>query len=145
MTMPTVQGAGTSAGPLPILEDAKQPAIQAPLPRAADFDVVSAAAAATNRQVFVAENYHYKPLLVRLRKLLAEQVVGDVLFVQINAIKKQQASGDWRDDPALALGGALYEGGIHWIDFMASMGMRVRRVAITDAPPAGSARAGCRS
>ena len=100
-----------------------------PLPRAADFDVVSAAAAASNRQVFVAENYHYKPLLVRLRKLLAEKVVGDVLFVQINAIKKQQASGDWRDDPALALGGALYEGGIHWIDFMASMGMRVRRVA----------------
>ena len=100
-----------------------------PLPRASDFDLVSAAAAKTNRQVFVAENYHYKPLLVRLRKLLAEKVVGDVLFVQINAIKKQQASGDWRDDPALALGGALYEGGIHWIDFMASMGMRVRRVA----------------
>jgi predicted dehydrogenase len=99
-----------------------------PLPRASDFDAVTAAAAKANRQVFVAENYHYKPLLVRLRKLLAEQVVGDVLFVHINAIKKQQATGDWRDDPALALGGALYEGGIHWIDFMASMGMRVRRV-----------------
>jgi predicted dehydrogenase len=99
-----------------------------PLPRSIDFDAVSAAAAAANRQVFVAENYHYKPLLARLRRLLEERVVGDVLFVHINAIKKQQASGDWRDDPAVALGGALYEGGIHWIDFMASMGMRVRRV-----------------
>ena len=100
-----------------------------PLPRASDFDAVSAAAEKAGKQVFVAENYQYKPLLARLRTLLAEKVVGDVLFVQINAIKKQSSPGDWRDDPALALGGALYEGGIHWIDFMASMGMRVRRVS----------------
>jgi len=99
-----------------------------PLPRAADFDAVTAAAARADRQVFVAENYHYKPLLRRLRTLLAERVVGDVLFVHINAIKKQRASDDWRDDPDLALGGALYEGGIHWIDFMTSMGLSVRRV-----------------
>ena len=100
-----------------------------PVPRAADFDAVSAAAAAGGRQVFVAENYHYKPLLGRLRRLLAEGVVGDVLFVHVNAIKEQRsAAGDWRDDPALALGGALYEGGIHWIDFMASLGLRVQRV-----------------
>lgn len=100
-----------------------------PVPRAADFDAVSAAAAASGRQVFVAENYQYKPLLGRLRRLLADGVVGDVLFVHVNAIKEQRgAAGDWRDDPALALGGALYEGGIHWIDFMASLGLTVRRV-----------------
>jgi predicted dehydrogenase len=99
-----------------------------PLPRAADFDEVSAAAARAGKRVFVAENYRYKPLLVRLRKLLEERVVGDVLFVHINAIKQQPNEGDWRNDPALALGGALYEGGIHWIDFMASLGMAVRRV-----------------
>lgn len=98
-----------------------------PLPRAADFDAVAAAAARAERQVFVAENYQYKPLLRRLRTLLAEGIVGDVLFVHLNAIK-QQDGGDWRDDPALALGGALYEGGIHWIDFMASLGLGVRRV-----------------
>ena len=108
-----------------------------PLPHASDFDAVEAAAKSSGKQVFVAENYQYKPLLVRLRKLLAEEVVGDVLFVQINAIKKQANAGDWRNDPALALGGALYEGGIHWIDFMASMGMRVRRVR--GAKPAGAA------
>lgn len=108
-----------------------------PLPHSSDFDAVEAAAKAAGKQVFVAENYQYKPLLVRLRKLLAEKVVGDVLFVQINAIKKQANAGDWRSDPALVLGGALYEGGIHWIDFMASMGMRVRRVR--GAKPAGAA------
>jgi predicted dehydrogenase len=98
-----------------------------PLPRAADFDAVSAAAARAGRQVFVAENYYYKPLLERLRGLLADRVVGDVLFVHANAIKRQRAA-DWRSDPALALGGALYEGGIHWIDFMATLGPAVRAV-----------------
>lgn len=98
-----------------------------PLPRALDFDLVEAAAAAAGKQVFVAENYRYKPLLLRLRELLADKVVGDVLFVHVNAIKKQVTSG-WRDDPSLTLGGALYEGGIHWIDFMASLGMDVVRV-----------------
>ena len=98
-----------------------------PVPRASDLDTVTAAAARAGKQVFVAENYQYKPLLRRLRALLAEGVVGDVLFIQVNAIKKQAANGGWRDDPALALGGALYEGGIHWVDFMASLGLEVTR------------------
>jgi predicted dehydrogenase len=100
-----------------------------PVPRAADFDALEAAAARAGRQVLVAENYYYKPLLARLRGLLAEGVVGDLLFVHANAIKRQVTPpGDWRSDPAAALGGALYEGGIHWIDFMATLGPAVRRV-----------------
>jgi UDP-N-acetylglucosamine 3-dehydrogenase len=98
-----------------------------PFPRAADFDTVAAAAARAGRQVMVAENYFYKPSLRRLRQLLADGAIGDVLFVQVNAIKKQR-TGDWRDDAALALGGALYEGGIHWIDFMANLGLTVTDV-----------------
>jgi UDP-N-acetylglucosamine 3-dehydrogenase len=99
-----------------------------PLPRAADFTQVADAAAAAGKQVFVAENYQYKPLLRRVRGLLADGLIGDPLFIHINAIKKQQDKGDWRGDPALTLGGALYEGGIHWVDFMANLGMNVTRV-----------------
>jgi len=99
-----------------------------PTATAAEIDELEVAAQTAGKQVFVAENYHYKPLLLRLRSLLAEGVIGDVLFIQVNAIKKQAATNDWRDDPALALGGALYEGGIHWIDFMASLGLTVRGV-----------------
>ncbi|MEZ4399718.1 MAG: Gfo/Idh/MocA family oxidoreductase [Kofleriaceae bacterium] len=100
-----------------------------PLPRAADFAEVAAAAAAAGRRVFVAENYFYKPLLVRLRGLMADGVVGDPLFVHVNAIKRQVvAADDWRADPTRALGGALYEGGIHWIDFLANLGLTVDRV-----------------
>ena len=84
--------------------------------RAADVDQVAAAAARANRRVFVAENYHYKPSLVRLCSLLAERVVGDVLFIHINALRLQTPPG-WRKNL-----GALYEGGIHWVDFMAKFG-----------------------
>ncbi|HZJ63090.1 MAG TPA: Gfo/Idh/MocA family oxidoreductase [Kofleriaceae bacterium] len=83
--------------------------------RAAEAELVAAAAARAGRRVFVAENYHYKPLLARLRSLLAEGVIGDVLFVHINAIK-HQVTPDWR-----GAHGALYEGGVHWIDFMTKL------------------------
>lgn len=100
--------AALAAGKHVVLE---KPALR----RAADVDRIAAAAAAAGRRVFVAENYHYKPVLARLRGLIADAVIGDVLFVQLNAIK-HQAAGGWRDDH-----GALYEGGIHWIDFMAEL------------------------
>lgn len=99
-----------------------------PFPRAADFDTVATAAQAAGRRVFVAENYYYKPSLARLRALLADRVIGDVLFVHVNAVKRQETSGDWRDRADVALGGALYEGGIHWVDFMANLGMEVTGV-----------------
>lgn len=99
-----------------------------PLPRAADFTPIAEAAAAAGKQVFVAENYQYKPLLRRVRGLLADGMIGDPLFIHINAIKRQRDENNWRADPSLALGGALYEGGIHWIDFMASLGMPIRAV-----------------
>lgn len=93
-----------------------------PLPRAADFTQIAEAATVAGKQVFVAENYQYKPLLRRVRGLLADGAIGDPLFIHINAIKNQQAS-DWRAEL-----GALYEGGIHWVDFMASLGFSVRAV-----------------
>ena len=99
-----------------------------PVPHAADLDDVAAAAAANGKRVFVAENYFYKPSLRRVRALITEGAIGEVLFVHANAIKRQRTDGDWRDDPAIALGGALYEGGIHWIDFMANLGLTVGSV-----------------
>lgn len=91
-------------------------------PRAADFDVVEEAARRVGRRVLVAENYFYKPALGRLRALVASGDLGQVRFVQINAVKRQNANG-WRDDPSQAGGGALFEGGVHWVDFMANLGL----------------------
>lgn len=98
-----------------------------PFLRSADFDAVERLARETGRRVLVAENYFYKPLARRLRQLLASGAVGEPLFVQVNALKRQP-TGDWRDVRALAGGGALFEGGIHWINLIASLGPEVRSV-----------------
>lgn len=93
---------------------------------AADFDQVEAVQAETGRRVLVAENYCYKPLAACLRSIVASGEIGDVRFVHVNALKKQEPSG-WRNDPGGEIGsGALFEGGIHWIDFLANLGPKVR-------------------
>lgn len=105
-------------------------------PAAADFDAVRDRARERGRRVLVAENYHYKPLLGTLRELLEAGAVGEPLFVRVNAIKRQETSG-WRDDPGRAGGGALMEGGIHWIHFLAALGPEVEEVAGFRAGPRG--------
>jgi UDP-N-acetylglucosamine 3-dehydrogenase len=93
-----------------------------PFSRASDFAKVEEAARASSRQVLVAENYFYKPVLRALRSLLREGAVGEPRFLDIKALKTQRTE-NWRNDPTIAGGGALYEGGIHWIDFLANMGL----------------------
>jgi UDP-N-acetylglucosamine 3-dehydrogenase len=95
-----------------------------PFPRATDFTSVEAAAQAASRQVLVAENYFYKPVLRVLRSMISEGTIGEPRFLDIKALKTQRTE-NWRDDPTLAGGGALYEGGIHWIDFLANIGLEV--------------------
>ncbi|MGH7551949.1 MAG: Gfo/Idh/MocA family protein, partial [Longimicrobiales bacterium] len=98
-----------------------------PFLHASDFDPVIAAERATSRRVFIAENYFYKPLAYRLREILAAGDLGEIRFLHINALKQQRVT-DWRGDPALAGGGALFEGGVHWIDFVANIGLELRSV-----------------
>jgi predicted dehydrogenase len=93
--------------------------------RAADFDAVSGAAREAGRRVLVAENYAYKPLARVLREVLSAGEIGELRFLHLNAVKHQAAEG-WRQDAA-ECGGALFEGGIHWIDLAANLGPRVRR------------------
>ncbi len=95
--------------------------------RSTDFDTVASAAAVAGRRVLVAENYYYKPLTRRLRALISAGEIGNVRLLYVNAMK-QQTTGDWRDDPDRAGGGALFEGGIHWIDFIAALGLDVHSV-----------------
>jgi predicted dehydrogenase len=108
-----------------------------PFLRSADFAAVDAAAKTAGRQVMVAENYFYKPLTGVLRNAISAGDLGQVLFVQLNALKRQR-TGDWRDDAVLAGGGALFEGGIHWICLLASIGLTPVRVsaAFPDLPRA---------
>ena len=98
-----------------------------PVLRSSDFDAIERASRARGRFVYVAENYHYKPMLAKVRDLIAAGAIGEPLFIHLNAVKRQRTDG-WRDDPSAAGGGALFEGGIHWVDFAASLGMTIRSV-----------------
>jgi predicted dehydrogenase len=98
-----------------------------PFLRSADFDQVAAAASSAGRQVLVAENYFYKPLAGWLRKIVQDRDIGDIRFIHLNALKAQ-VTGNWRDDPSLSGGGALFEGGIHWVCLLANIGLTPARI-----------------
>jgi predicted dehydrogenase len=100
-----------------------------------EFDEVDAAADRAGRHVLVAENYAYKPLLRHLRALVESGALGQVRLITINAAKWQAVDG-WRSDPAQAGGGALFEGGVHWVSLLAGLGLTVSRVdaSFPDAP-----------
>ncbi len=102
-----------------------------PFLRSSDFDTIEQACRDTGRQVFIAENYYYKPLAIALRQILEDGIIGDVLFIHINAIKLQKTE-NWRDDAQLSGAGALFEGGIHWVNFLANLGMEVTAVRATE-------------
>lgn len=98
-----------------------------PFLNASDFEKVRSAKEKSKTQVLVAENYFYKPLAKQLRSLIASDIIGQPLFLFVNATKTQ-VTGDWRDDMEIAGGGALFEGGIHWVNFMANLGLEIEEI-----------------
>ncbi|MFQ5641312.1 MAG: Gfo/Idh/MocA family protein [bacterium] len=98
-----------------------------PFLKASDFDAIRKAEAESQGRVFVAENYYYKPLAQKLREIIQSGVIGELLFIHVNALKRQVVH-DWRGDEKLSGGGALFEGGIHWINFIANLGLQLKSV-----------------
>jgi predicted dehydrogenase len=95
--------------------------------RSTDAEAVESAAAASGLRVLVAENYAYKPLAGVLRRIIQAGEIGEVRYLTVNALKCTRRGG-WRDDAVMAGGGALFEGGIHWINLMAGLGLTVESV-----------------
>jgi predicted dehydrogenase len=102
----------------------------------ADLDRVGDAARSAGRLVMIAENYFYKPMAEALREIIASGDLGEVRFVNVNALKRQK-TGDWRDDPAMSGGGAMFEAGVHWINFMVNLGLPVESISAVRAGPRG--------
>jgi predicted dehydrogenase len=98
-----------------------------PFMRSADFDAVERAQAEHGGRVFVAENYYYRPLARTLRRLISDGAIGDVRYLIVKALKEQHVR-DWRESEEMAGGGALFEGGIHWVNFMAGIGLHAQDV-----------------
>ena len=95
-------------------------------PRMADYQTAAAARDAAGRVVLVGENDHYKPLAVRLRALLREGAIGEMVFAHFATIAKRlKTADDWRNDEAMAGGDAFFEEGIHWLHVAGSLGPRI--------------------
>ena len=91
--------------------------------RMADYQSVADARDRAGRVVLVGENDHYKPLAVRLRALLKEGRIGELVFAHFTTIAKRlKTEDDWRNDEAMAGGDAFFEEGIHWLHVAGSLG-----------------------
>ncbi len=98
-------------------------------PATGDYQVVREARDKAKRVVLVGENDHYKPLAIRLRQLLADGVIGDMVFGHFSSIvKRLKTSEDWRNDELMAGGDAFFEEGIHWLHLAASLGPKITSI-----------------
>ena len=94
-----------------------------------DYDTVREARDRAGRVVLVGENDHYKPMAVRLRQLMRDGVIGEMVFAHFTTIAKRlKSADDWRNDETLAGGDAFFEEGIHWLHIAGSLGPKITHV-----------------
>jgi predicted dehydrogenase len=97
--------------------------------RMADYRTVLDARDRVGRVLLVGENDHYKPLAVCLRRLLADGVIGEMVFAHFTSIaRKLKTADDWRNDETMAGGDAFFEEGIHWLHLAGSLGPAITTV-----------------
>ncbi len=95
-------------------------------PAMADFDEVRAARDVAGKVVLVGENDHYKPLAVKLRALVREGAIGEMVFAHFVTIAHRlKKANDWRNDESMAGGDAFFEEGIHWLHIAGSLGPKI--------------------
>ena len=98
-------------------------------PTLRDFEMAAAARDQNQRVVLVGENDHYKPLAVCLRRLLAEDAIGEMVFAHFTTlVRRLKTGGDWRNDLTMAGGDAFFEEGIHWLHLANSLGPGITSV-----------------
>jgi len=94
-----------------------------------DFEMAMAARDRAKRVVIVGENDHYKPQAIKLRKWLADGVIGDLVFGYFTTIAKRfKTANDWRNDETMAGGDAFFEEGIHWLHLANNLGPRITSI-----------------
>jgi len=94
-----------------------------------DYETVREARDRAGRVVLVGENDHYKPLAIKLRQLLADGAIGDMVFGHFSTIvKRLKTADDWRNDETMAGGDAFFEEGIHWLHLANCLGPRITTI-----------------
>lgn len=88
--------------------------------------------AAKNKEVrcMVAENYQFKPSIRKIMSIIKSGEIGELHHVDLKKAVYQKVEG-WRGDPNLSGGGALMEGGVHWIRALTLIGGNVISLSAT--------------
>ena len=122
---------------LQALEKGKHVLVEKPaFPLRDDYQAVIEARDRAGRTVIIGENDHYKPQAVVLRRLLAEGVIGEMIFGHfVTIMKKPKTADDWRNDEEMAGGDAFFEEGIHWLHIAGSLGPEIRTIHGYRPPP----------
>ena len=77
--------------------------------------LVSAAEKYRNLSVVVAENYYYKPSLQLIKRLITDELIGDLERIDVRKCFSQKSQG-WKSNY-----GALLEGGIHFVALISGL------------------------
>lgn len=115
---------------LQVLKAGKHVLVEKPaFPLLADYQAVIDARDKAGRVVIIGENDHYKPLCIKLRRLLADDAIGEMVFGHfVTIMKKPKTADDWRNDEEMAGGDAFFEEGIHWLHIAGSLGPEIRTI-----------------
>ena len=109
--------------------------VEKPIARSlAEADEIIDAGARAGRIVMVAENFRFMPAFRHVRDLLDRRALGDLRELHLVARGYRQHTG-WRASADAAGGGALIDGGIHYVHILRWWGGEVRRLyALRPAP-----------
>lgn len=109
-------------------ENRKAVLIEKPVTRTLDeLAEIERSVAAGGVTAMVAENYYFKPLVKVIRSHIARGDIGDPMVIELNRAARSSPSG-WRADAEMMGGGALLEGGVHWVNLLLSLGGEAREV-----------------
>jgi|GEM_PF-260689 len=75
----------------------------------------------TGKKLMVADQWHFDPSVVEAKQAIARGEIGDVVSVIVRSQGFYDAGG-WRRSQTEMGGGALIDGGIHYVDTMLSLG-----------------------
>ncbi len=83
--------------------------------------------------LMVAENFRFKPSVLKAKQLIEQGAVGALKFVCVKTLYLATHAG-WRSDENRMGGGALIDGGIHWVNTLTTLGGKARSAFALEAP-----------
>ncbi len=104
------------------MERGKNVIVEKPIARTPDeARKMISTARKTGRKLMVAEQYHFDPVILKINEIIKEGKIGKLLSILIRD-QTMHMNMAWRSQEEAMGGGALIDGGIHFIDALLTIG-----------------------